>query len=646
MSRQDRPRKAQSLTVSTLPIVPLNNPLATSQSPRQARPTTMFIPSQEKVISPQTEQTFALLTVPESNTEADAVSLNSLRTVDTNATNDLESVSSDIAERASDPQGIVKHLCDIDGGLNIILERVKQDAQSCKRALIEEEYGRSMLKLSRGTQESCNTSDSKRGTYGDNWYNILRLHEIIGENRIKFAAAIQEIAEDLTYQYKDTDKGRKNMKDTGQKYERQIQETEQSLEKAKYKYESQSEDWERSLLEKNGDIVPHSKRTLTKSIFTNKPKSPTQLGKQEEDARQKAATANENYKLHLSNTNALRNEYYNVHLPQMITSLKDVADECDAALQYNLARYSYLYENTMVSEALVISPVSAEDGFSMRKMVEQINNEEDFQSYVTSCGTKSKKLQRNNIEYNEYNMSEVAQSIVNPKIIFGVDLAFQMARDKHEVPMILVKCAEVIEKYGLYSKGIYRVSGSTPQIMKLKTLFNRNAETVDLDGSEHIADINNVASVLKLWFRELPDPLFVRARCNDFINAAKLEDKKLRVITLHEHVNTLPDPNYSTLKYLMGHLNKIVANEESNKMGVKNLGIVFGPTLMGSPAIPNPTASTVPMFMGSPASPNLTAATIPMQGITSIAVDNGGLDDMSWQCRVVETILENYKVIF
>ena len=39
-----------------------------------------------------------------------------------------------------------------------------------------------------------------------------------------------------------------------------------------------------------------------------------------------------------------------------------MADECDAALQYNLARYSYLYENTMVSEALVISPVSTEDG--------------------------------------------------------------------------------------------------------------------------------------------------------------------------------------------------------------------------------------------------------------------------------------------
>ena len=114
MSRPDRPRKAQSLTVSTLPIVPPSNPLATPQSPRKARPTTMFIPSQDKVISPQTEQTFASLTIPESNAEADAISLSSFRTVDTNATNDLDSVSSDVAERAADPQGLVKYLCDID----------------------------------------------------------------------------------------------------------------------------------------------------------------------------------------------------------------------------------------------------------------------------------------------------------------------------------------------------------------------------------------------------------------------------------------------------------------------------------------------------------------------------------------------------
>ena len=78
---------------------------------------------------------------------------------------------------------------------------------------------------------------------------------------------------------------------------------------------------------------------------------------------------------------------------------------------------------------------------------------------------------------------------------------------------------------------------------------------------------------------------------------------------MHERVNALPDPNYSTLKYLMGHLhkcvthvsrcpsnpvpyvhsltcgfcpfNRVVQHETQNQMSVQNLAIVFGPTLFG-----------------------------------------------------------------
>lgn len=33
------------------------------------------------------------------------------------------------------------------------------------------------------------------------------------------------------------------------------------------------------------------------------------------------------------------------------------------------------------------------------------------------------------------------------------------------------------------------------------------------------------------------------------------ENERLRHIRMHERVNELPDPNYATLKHLMGHLN-------------------------------------------------------------------------------------------
>ena len=97
---------------------------------------------------------------------------------------------------------------------------------------------------------------------------------------------------------------------------------------------------------------------------------------------------------------------------------------------------------------------------------------------------------------------------------------------------------------------------------------------MNLDSEEWTSDINNVASLLKLWLRELPEPLLTYSLQQGFIEAAsndhllpsdsieclrvllEIENDRLRHIRLHERVNALPDSNYSTLKYLMGHLHK------------------------------------------------------------------------------------------
>ncbi|RIA82502.1 Rho GTPase activation protein [Glomus cerebriforme] len=651
----ERQRKAQSLDSHNLLNDQFSNPPPSPNSPRKSRPISMFVHPQEKLnqtsetlnnnnlnIMPTPENTIPPSTPFSLASEVDVASINSVKTVETNNTGDQESLYSDILERANNPQGIIKMLCELDGGLGIALERVKQDSVSAKevaiflrkRALLEEEYGRMMIKLAKSLQESHNTNDTKQGSYGDSWLKMLKLHESIGENRVKFAAAIQEISEDVSSLYKETDKTRKHLKDSGHKHEKAIQDSETALEKARGKYESHSEDWERTILQKNGDIPPTSKpRTLTK-VFSKQSKSPTQLVKMEEDARNKAEAANATYRHHLTTTNATRHDYYEVHLPRMITTLKDTADECDIGLQYHLARYSYLFENTMMSDALVITPVNEDDGPALRKIVDQINNDADFYAYVQSYGAKTRKIKNYDIPYDQYNMSVQAVNIMNPKNIFGVDLAEQMQRDGHEVPLILVKCCDAIEQYGgLQSQGLYRVSGVTSYIQRLKTLFDRNAEMVDLNSEEHLADVNNITGVLKLWFRELPDPLFTREMYQEFINSSKITDDKKRVLELHERVNNLPDANYSTLKYFMGHLDKVVKNQEYNKMSVQNLGIVFGPTLMGSPNVNGPNSTSIP--------PSLSGITCPVP-----QSDGPALNDMGWQCKVVETILMNYHSIF
>lgn len=81
----------------------------------------------------------------------------------------------------------------------------------------------------------------------------------------------------------------------------------------------------------------------------------------------------------------------------------------------------------------------------------------------------------------------------------------------------------------------------------------------------------------------------------------EIENDRLRHIRLHERVNDLPDPNYATLKYFLGHLHKcvhpcrhlsplinqltpccrIAEYEAENSMSIQNLAIVFGQTLFG-----------------------------------------------------------------
>ena len=120
---------------------------------------------------------------------------------------------------------------------------------------------------------------------------------------------------------------------------------------------------------------------------------------------------------------------------------------------------------------------------------------------------------------------------------FGVDLAEQMMRDNVEIPPVMEKCCTAIEKYGLRSQGLYRISGTITKVLKLKEkldkgtknflLYSHSAdrqlldvESVNLDADEWASDINNVSGVLKLWLRELPDPLLTQALHQGFIEAA------------------------------------------------------------------------------------------------------------------------------
>ncbi|XP_054527588.1 rho GTPase-activating protein 23 isoform X2 [Pan troglodytes] len=163
---------------------------------------------------------------------------------------------------------------------------------------------------------------------------------------------------------------------------------------------------------------------------------------------------------------------------------------------------------------------------------------------------------------------------------FGVRLEeCQPATENQRVPLIVAACCRIVEARGLESTGIYRVPGNNAVVSSLQEQLNRGPGDINLQ-DERWQDLNVISSLLKSFFRKLPEPLFTDDKYNDFIEANRIEDARERMRTLRKLIRDLPGHYYETLKFLVGHLKTIADHSEKNKMEPRNLALVFGPTLV------------------------------------------------------------------
>ncbi|XP_076153956.1 rho GTPase-activating protein 23-like isoform X1 [Alosa pseudoharengus] len=162
---------------------------------------------------------------------------------------------------------------------------------------------------------------------------------------------------------------------------------------------------------------------------------------------------------------------------------------------------------------------------------------------------------------------------------FGVRLEdCQPGVDNKFVPLIVEVCCGLVESMGLEYTGIYRVPGNNAMVSALQEQLNKGMEINTTE--EKWQDLNVISSLLKSFFRKLPEPLFTDDKYNDFIDANRLEEAGDRLKTLRKLTQDLPDHYFHTLKFLVGHLKTVADNSEKNKMEPRNLALVFGPTLV------------------------------------------------------------------
>ncbi|XP_078519566.1 rho GTPase-activating protein 21 isoform X1 [Lissotriton helveticus] len=147
------------------------------------------------------------------------------------------------------------------------------------------------------------------------------------------------------------------------------------------------------------------------------------------------------------------------------------------------------------------------------------------------------------------------------------------------VPLIVDLCCKLVEERGLEYTGIYRVPGNNAAISNMQEELNKGMNDIDVQDDKW-RDLNVISSLLKSFFRKLPEPLFTNDKYADFIEANRTEDPVERLKALKRLIYDLPEHHYETLKFLSTHLKTVAENSEKNKMEPRNLAIVFGPTLV------------------------------------------------------------------
>ncbi|XP_018335487.1 arf-GAP with Rho-GAP domain, ANK repeat and PH domain-containing protein 1 [Agrilus planipennis] len=154
----------------------------------------------------------------------------------------------------------------------------------------------------------------------------------------------------------------------------------------------------------------------------------------------------------------------------------------------------------------------------------------------------------------------------------------QQQLTKNDVPVIVEKCINFIYAHGSMCEGIYRRAGGGGAVQELLTQFRRDAWAVQLTidkYSEH-----DVATVLKRFFRDLPEPLLSSSNrqylCQ--VSLVKSIDDRVRMYkAVFDQFNPIA---YKTIRRLLGHLHFINSQSKKNLMTIDNLAAVWGPTLM------------------------------------------------------------------
>lgn len=177
------------------------------------------------------------------------------------------------------------------------------------------------------------------------------------------------------------------------------------------------------------------------------------------------------------------------------------------------------------------------------------------------------------------------------KPVFGIDVFEAVSLSSktlkgRTIPSVCYRCLDFLFKTGaIYEEGIFRLSGSASTIRSLKDQFNREHDIILFDHPLK-PDIHTVAGLFKTFLRELPYSIFGDLAYNELQRMVSyFEEHKpkselvLKIRDFVNDVNKVKRVHFDFCCTVFGLLHDVVSQSSTNLMSLKNVCIVFVPTL-------------------------------------------------------------------
>ncbi|EFC40646.1 rho GTPase activating protein [Naegleria gruberi] len=167
----------------------------------------------------------------------------------------------------------------------------------------------------------------------------------------------------------------------------------------------------------------------------------------------------------------------------------------------------------------------------------------------------------------------------NEKFANSKVFAKKLPLDPNDLPPFVLKAMSYLDENGLKIEGIFRIS---PKKSDEDEVIQQLEQNIKFDVPYEKYEIHLASSLLKLYLRELMDPLLTYEQYGMFLAAERIPDEEQRLVMIQKVIKFLPPTNFTILKNLCLFLKKVAANSSINKMSPSNLAIVFAPNLLKS----------------------------------------------------------------